>query len=165
MTVDASWGLHRAILAALREDKAVLACVGGPEAIGDESRRPCGDGPQGKDGEKICGQGGEHGGRENGKKDQAHPSIKLGASSTACWHSATFDGQEHTLTLDLESPKGDMAVRQMAAAVIERLHDADLLIPGHALIELQFECSETHAPDAQGITHCRMFFKALTVSD
>ncbi|WP_150006814.1 tail completion protein gp17 [Iodidimonas nitroreducens] len=91
--------------------------------------------------------------------------ITMGAGTSHAWHSATFDGEEHRLILELKADEQQLSIRALAALVIERLHDADFPIPGHALIELQFECSETYAADKNGITSCRMFFKALTVSD
>lgn len=60
---------------------------------------------------------------------------------------------------------GDKHIKQIASIVIERLHNADLPIPGHALVDLQFEASETRHWQDKQLEHCRLEFSALTVSD
>lgn len=135
MTTDASWPLQRAILSALRDDAALAALLGA--------------------GDRIFG---------SVEAREETPCVCYGDSVARVWHSATFDGQEHDIRLELFCGEGDAPVRKIAAAVIGLLHDADLPIPGHALIELEFMSSETR-PSADGATHCRMEFHGLTVSD
>jgi len=94
----------------------------------------------------------------------------LGPNQTKGWRSHAFDGQEHRIRLIAYNRDGgsDMA-RKLVNATIGELHDADFPVPGHALVDLQFEFSETRyiqKPDEQeGVFETKMEFKALTVSD
>lgn len=144
MTSDASLGLCRAILKALKDDNRINSLLG-PTGV-------------------ICKSVNVTSVIEN---KQARPAIMMGPGTVRCWHSATFDGQEHALTLDVLCCDEDQAIRSLSSAIIERLHDADLPICGHALVSLEFECSETKpaSSEYEGQDHCRMYFKALTISD
>ncbi len=145
MTSDAFMGLHRAILKALNETACIGDFLGTGGRIYGEAIPSSADHPI----EPVC------------------PSIILRMGTTHCWHSATFDGQEHALVLDIFCKGQEQDLRSLSSAVIERLHDADLPIRGHALISLEFECSETttaHNP-MNAVDQCRMYFKALTISD
>mgnify|MGYP005854414665 CR=1 FL=1 len=135
MGADASWPLERAILSALRDSERIRALLGGS------------------------------GGVVSGVQSADTPVICYAAATARAWHSATFDGQDHEITLLLRTTPQDAEIGALAAAVTGRLHDADLPIPGHALIELQFERSETRSFDEDGIASCRLLFRALTVED
>lgn len=138
MTRDASRPLQCAIIDTLKNTAALCARLGGPGRVFD---------------------------RAPAAETSPLPRLVYGGGGTRAWHSATFDGQEHEISLDLYSGPGQAPVRDLSAAVIERLHDADFPLPGHALIELEFECSETRCDPATAREHCRLVFKALTVSD
>lgn len=98
--------------------------------------------------------------------ETALPRLVLGDSESRAWRSATFDGQEHEISLHLWSSKGGSGEsKKIASMVIELLHDADLPLPGHALVDLQFESSETRHIPASDQYHCLLTFKGLTVSD
>jgi len=135
MGVDASWPLQRAILAALREDGRVHALLGEAGEVTTEA------------------------------DTQVRPAIAFAGAVVRAWHSATFDGQDHEITLLLRTSSAGPAIGELSAAVIDVLHDADLPLPGHALIELEFERSETRPSGSDAGAHCRMTFRALTVSD
>jgi len=135
MGADASWPLERAILAALRESEAIRTLLGETGAI------------------------------VSGTRSGATPLVAYAGATARAWHSATFDGQDHEVTLLLQTGSEDLEIGALAEAVTDRLQDADLPIPGHALIELQFERSETRSCDKSGISSCRMVFRALTVED
>lgn len=145
MTSDASKGLHRAILKALNKSTRIGELLGA--------------------GGRICGedmpQDTDH------PDDQGRPSIILRSGTARSWHSATFDGQEHALVLDVFCKRRGPDTQEISSAIIERLHDADLPINGHALVSLDFECSETTAAEdpGDGIDQCRLYFKALTIGD
>ncbi|HXV73159.1 MAG TPA: DUF3168 domain-containing protein, partial [Sphingomonadales bacterium] len=82
------------------------------------------------------------------------------------WSSATFDGQEHRLTFDLWTGQGGSAeAKKVAGCIIDRLHDADFPVPGHALVDLQFSSSETRYLEEEGLFLTHLVFTALTVSD
>ena len=137
MGTDADWPLQRAVLDALRRDQAVRSHLGDPPRILDRPD-PAAD----------------------------LPLLIYGAGRSRSWHSATFDGQEHDIVLDLRSGAGGSGrVREIAASIIDVLHDADLPLPGHALIDLQFEESETRFEEADGSYRCKLRFKGLTVAD
>lgn len=162
MGADAAWPLHKAISTVLVESRELQKFLGKPLRLSD------GPAP----GEPI-------------------PRLAFGDSRSRAWQSATFDGQEHEITLHLWSPPGDAGQsRRIAGLIINLLHDADLPVPGHALVDMQFESSETRhlagarpgtgpvcealngkavngKPDAsgEGACHCLITFKGLTVSD
>lgn len=98
-------------------------------------------------------------GKDEGTDDPV--GIRTELLSVRRWHSATFDGQEHwvRVTVDTAPGEGDTA-RQ---AVIGLLHDADVLLPGHAVISITFETAETDDRSTGGA--CRIDFRVLTVSD
>ena len=88
--------------------------------------------------------------------------IILGDTKARTYNSAAFKGQEHEITLHIYSPN---SVRKISGAVINLLHDADLEVLGHLLVEMQFEWSETRFLKESKSYHCLMVFKALTVED
>lgn len=135
MGADASWSLERAILSALRDSDRIRELLGETGAV------------------------------ISGTQHEDTPVIAYAAATARAWHSATFDGQDHEITLLLKTSSRDAEIGALAAAVTARLHDADLHIPGHALIDLQFERSETRPLDESDIASCRMLFRALTVED
>lgn len=134
---DASWPLHRAVIKQLKGDTALKALVGEKLIIRDQDQATV-----------------------------SYPHIKIGDSFTNAWQSATFDGQEHEFSLHLWSREGGSEKsKEIASAVINLLHNADFPIPGHALVDLQFESAETRYRKDKGAYHCLIRFKGLTVSD
>ena len=150
MGTDAAWPLHNAISARLVSSEKLQAYLGNPLPLFDSRAQ---EGPL--------------------------PRLGFGDSRSKAWQSATFDGQEHEITLHLWSPPGDAGQsRQIAGEIINLLHDADLPVPGHALVDMQFESSETRhiigegkgegagqGDEGEGPYHCLLTFKGLTVSD
>lgn len=137
MSKDATWPLEKSLVEYLKADPAVRASLGTPPKIYDQTGTP-----------------------------ECYPHLSLGDSVTRSWASATFDGQEHDLILDLSTAEGGSGEsKRIAGAIIDALHDADFPVPGHALVDLQFESSETRYIEERGLFHCRLRFKALTVSD
>lgn len=137
MGADATWPLQQGILQHLKTDASLKTHFGDPPKIHDQN-----------------------------EKRGACPCLVLGDSWARVWSSATFDGQEHILAFDLWTANGGSAEsKEIAGALIDRLHNADFPVAGHALVDLQFSNSETRYLEEQGIFHCRLSFKALTVSD
>lgn len=158
MGADAAWPLHKAISTVLADSDELQSCLGNPPRIFD------GFAPE-----------------------APMPYLAFGDSRSRAWQSATFDGQEHEITLHLWSPADDAEQsRQIAGVIINLLHDADLPVPGHALVDMQFESSETRYlsgsragtragteaneglsanADGDQARHCLLTFKGLTVSD
>lgn len=158
MGTDAAWPLHKAITAVLVESKDLRGLLGDPLRLADGCYAA------------DC------------MPDVTQPCLAFGDSRARAWQSATFDGQEHEITLHLWTAPGDAdQSRQIAGVIINLLHDADLPLPGHALVDMQFESSETrHLAGArpgdksangqgngagQSACHCLLTFKGLTVSD
>lgn len=137
MGTDASWPLQQAILDRLKSSKAICTHLGMPPAILDQ-----------------------------GEAGEGYPFLRLGASRAKAWHSATFDGQEHEIIMHLwNRDGGSNRSKEMAAALVDELHDADFPVPGHALVDLQFDSSETRFSEPEAAYHCQLTFKGLTVSD
>lgn len=89
------------------------------------------------------------------------PAIHLYQAVTRPWHSATFDGEEHELIFAVEESANSSCMKDI---MINRLHDADINIPGHALIELVWMKTE-QADKTDPSRSCHIWFKARTVSD
>ena len=137
MSADASWPLQKGILLHLKSCKSLKQHLGDHPRIFDQT-----------------------------EKTGVFPELLLGDSFAKAWSSATFEGQEHDLRLNLwTADGGSAAAKKIAGAVIDRLHDADFKVKGHALVDLQFASSETRYLEESGLFHCHLAFKALTVSD
>jgi len=137
MGADASWPLQAGLLQHLNSCLSLKKHLGKPPRIFEESQ-----------------------------KTGEFPELLLGDTSSKSWSSATFDGQEHEINFHLWTSDGGSALaKKIAGCVIDRLHDADFPVPGHALVDLQFSSSETRYLQEKGVFHTKMAFKALTVSD
>lgn len=80
------------------------------------------------------------------------------------WRSATFEGMRHKFLISAQVGRTEQArADQLCLAIIDKLNDADIELPGHALIEL----SLSHSTMGQVDNHlsCELEFEALTVSD
>ena len=134
---DATWPLQQGVLQHLKSDISLKAHLGDPPRLQDQN-----------------------------EKRKSYPCLVLGDTQARAWSSATFDGQEHDLAFDLWTSGGGSAEsKEIAGAVIDRLHNADFPVAGHALVDLQFSNSETRYLPEKGVFQCRLRFKALTVSD
>ena len=146
MGVDATWPLQQGLLKYLEQDLSLKKHLGKNVKIFDQNEIP---------------------GKNSQSSDKAgFPKVILGDNFSKAWSSATFEGQEHDLTLHLWTNEGGSpASKKIAGVIIDRLHNADFPVPGHALVDLQFASSETRYREDLGRFHCRLQFKALTVSD
>jgi hypothetical protein len=137
MSNDAALKLHRQVISNLENNTDLQLEMGGQFQLFDQSDKT-----------NIC------------------PRIVLGDTKSFAWHSATFDGQEHELLLIVWSKKGggDKA-KSISSAVMGVLHNADFPIEGNALVDLQFEKSETRYMENLNLYQTIMYFKALTVAD
>ncbi len=79
------------------------------------------------------------------------------------WSTGTETGAEHRLTLHVWSrERGKSECLAVMEAVEAVLHDAALMLDGHALINLRFETADA-GRDPDGITwHGVMRFRAVT---
>jgi len=138
MSVDVSWPLRCAVKAKITSDVGVLK-------IFDN---------------RVCVQDG------SGGEDLSLPAIYVGHTSSQAWHSATFDGQEHEITIHVVTQSHEEPhAQEIAAMIINTLHDTDLILPGHALVDMQFERSDISECEKRRQCHATVSFKTLTVSD
>lgn len=72
------------------------------------------------------------------------PYMTFGEISVRNWSTGTDLGEEHSITFHIWSrAAGRGEVHDIASAVRAALHDRQLIIPGHRLINLQHEYSES----------------------
>lgn len=95
--------------------------------------------------------------------ETAFPYITMGENTARHWGAAGLDGVEATLTLHAWSrARGRRQVKEIIAAIHRILHDANLAVTGHALVNLRFEYTET-VLESDGITyHGLARFRAVT---
>ena len=80
------------------------------------------------------------------------------------WRSATFDGMRHKFLIAAHVGKSEQArADQLCVAIVEKLDDANIELPGHALIELSLKHSAMGPADNS--LSCELEFEALTISD
>ena len=93
----------------------------------------------------------------------AFPYVTIGESTARDWSAVGIVGVEATLTLHAWSRvRGRKEVKQIMAELHRILHDADLTVPGHALIWLRFEFAETIIDDDGATYHGITRFRAVT---
>lgn len=91
------------------------------------------------------------------------PYATFGRASHYDWGTATEDGSEHIFTIHVWSrAKGRAEALAIMAAVRARLHDADLTLAGHSLVNLREEMQETRFEDDHGVHHGSLRFRAVT---
>ena len=93
----------------------------------------------------------------------AFPYVTIGESTARDWGAAGVSGIETTLIVHVWSRKrGHKEVKQVLAEIHRILHDADLTVPGHVLVWLRYEFSQTSL-DSDGATyHGIARYNALT---
>ena len=96
-------------------------------------------------------------------RDAAFPYVTVGQTSLADWSTGSEEGAEHRLVLHAWSrERGKRQCYEIMDAIEATLHDAALVLDGHALVNLRFEFAETRR-DPDGITyHGVMRFRAVT---
>lgn len=133
MTSMPGWALQQAIYQALVADAALTNLLGGAAVYDDVPQRA------------------------------AFPYVTIGEGVARDWGSATEDGQEHTLSIHVWSKgRGRREVHAIADAVRAVLHDAPLSLPGHALVSLRFELSDTRRVQGGKAYHAILRFRAVT---
>ncbi len=118
---NAAWALQKAIHAALAADTSFITLLGGERIFDDVPR-----GAQ-------------------------FPYISFGLTSERDWSTATEPGSEHLLTLHVWSrANGRRQADDLLQAVRAILHDADLTLEGHHLVNLQQEFADVRRdPDGE----------------
>ncbi|MGD8326794.1 MAG: hypothetical protein PVF65_07760 [Sphingomonadales bacterium] len=90
--------------------------------------------------------------------------VKIEDNQSWPWHSATFEGLRHRFSLRSRFQKGqEDRADELCERLIHRLHNADLDVEGHALVDLSFAHSATAISNCD--VSCEIEFDALTISD
>jgi hypothetical protein len=96
---------------------------------------------------------------------QTDRQLAIADLETKAWASATFSGHRHRLEIAYRAQGEDLhASSQIVAQVVQRLDDADLCLPGHALIDLRFVGAKTQT-GATGDVSANLAFDAITLED
>lgn len=130
---SAGFALQKAIFEKLTSDAPTLAALGGPRVYDDAPART------------------------------EFPFVTFGQSSERDWSTGSDEGFEHLVTLHVWSrARGRREAEQVIAAARAALHDQDLALAGHRLINLRHEFSEARR-DSDGETfHGIARFRAVT---
>lgn len=130
---SAAFALQQAIFSKLTSDTATAAALGGPRIYDDVPNRA------------------------------EFPFMTFGQSTERDWSTGSDEGYEHTITLHAWSRgRGRKEVQAVIAAARDALHDQNLPLSGHRLINLRHEYSEVRR-DGDGETfHGIARFRAVT---
>lgn len=133
---EASWALQTSVYAALSANALLTTQLGGPKVFDDV--------PPGT----------------------AYPYVTLGESIARDWSAGDEPGLEHILTFHVWSrAKGRKGVHEIMGTVHATLHDQQLTVAGHRLINLRHEFSEARR-EADGETyHGIMRYRAVTEAE
>lgn len=93
--------------------------------------------------------------------DVALPYLTFGQTRVYDWSTATESGSEHLFTLHVWSRAGG---RKQALDIMDlvhtRLHDAELVLDAHDLVNLRQEYAETRYEEDLGVHHGIVRFRA-----
>ena len=133
MAASAAWSLQESIYLALTTDAPLTALLGGANVFDDV--------PQ----------------------DVSFPYVTLAQSEARDWSTGTEDGSEHIVTVQVWSRAGGKKdVQGIVQAIKDVLHDADLALTDHRLINLRQELSEARL-EADGETYrATLRYRAVT---
>lgn len=128
--------LQKAVFAALGDDAALTALLGGPKIYDDAPLHV------------------------------GFPYITLGLTSVHDWSTSTESGTEQLFTLHVWSKAHGnaeaLAIIEAARAVLD---DASLALDGHHLVSLRFDFAEAQFDDDLILYHGLLRFRALTESN
>lgn len=118
---SAADALQTAVYARLSGDASLLALLGGARIYDEPPRNP------------------------------GFPYVTIGQTTERDWSTGSDIGAEHIITLHAWSRQGGKReASEIAAAVRSALHDANLVLAGHRLINLRHELTETRRdPDGE----------------
>jgi hypothetical protein len=133
MTTSAGWALQRGLYQALASDAELIFALGGARIY------------------------------DNAPQRGEFPYLTIGQSVMRDWSTGTEDGAEHLVTLHVWSrASGKRQAFEIMASVEQALHDRDLALAGHALVNLRHVFSDARL-DPDGETyHGIVRFRAVT---
>jgi hypothetical protein len=130
---SAAIALQQAIFAKLTSDAATTAALGGTRIYDDVPARA------------------------------EFPFMTFGQSTERDWSTGTDQGYEHLITLHVWSrARGRKEAQSVIAAARDALHDQDLTLDGHRLINLSHEYSEARRDNDGETFHGISRFRAVT---
>jgi len=125
--------LQKAIFAALSGDAALAAALGGARIY------------------------------DHVPANAAFPHVTFGRLSRSDWSTASEDGSEHLFTLHVWSKaRGKVQAAAIMEIVRGLLHDAELALAGHVLVNLREEAADIRFDDDHDIYRGAMRFRAVT---
>jgi hypothetical protein len=131
--MSAATELQKAIFAALRGEAALVAALGGPKIF------------------------------DHAPANIAFPYFTFGRSTVYDWSTATEQGSEHLVTLHVWSKaKGKAETLTLMDLAGARLHDAELALAGHRLVNLRLEFSDARFEEDVSAYHGLLRFRAVT---
>lgn len=93
----------------------------------------------------------------------AFPYITFGRTTVHDWSTGTEDGCEHIFTLHVWSKaKGKSQALEIMDIAGTALHDAELALDGHRLVNLRREFEEARYDDDLAVHHGLVRFRAVT---
>lgn len=130
---DPGWALQKAVYGALIIDAGVLSALGGPHLYDHVPRKT------------------------------VKPYVTFAQSIVRDWSTATEGGSEHTLTLHVwAAATGAKKAAEVLEALRQGLHDRDLTLDGHHLVNLRHEFSEVRRIDDGETINGTARFRAVT---
>ncbi len=130
---SAAFALQQAIFSKLSGDATTLSALGGPRIYDDVPARA------------------------------EFPFMTFGQSTERDWSTGTDQGYEHTITLHAWSRgRGRKEAQAVISAARDALHDQNLSLTGHRLINLRHEYSEVRRDNDGETFHGIARFRAVT---
>ncbi len=130
---SAAFALQQAIFSKLTNDAQTAAALGGPRIYDDVPARA------------------------------EFPFMTFGQSTERDWSTGTDQGYEHTITLHAWSrSRGRKEAQAVISAARDALHDQDLSLAGHRLVNLRHEYSEVRRDNDGETFHGIARFRAVT---
>ena len=100
---------------------------------------------------------------DNAPANVAFPYVTFGRTTAYDWATGTEDGTEHLFTLHVWSKtKGKAETLEIMAIVKQALHDSDLQLTGHTLVNLRSEFEEARFNEDLAVHHGILRFRAVT---
>lgn len=133
VSISASWSVQVGIVEALSNDSALLGLLGGSR-IYDHV-------PQHSD----------------------YPFVSVGQAVARDWSTSSEEGHEHFVTLHVWSKhRGRKQVHIIVNALREVLHDGDLQLSDHQLVNLRYDYADVRLDPDGETTHGVVRFRAVT---
>lgn len=91
------------------------------------------------------------------------PYLVFGRTTVSDWSTDTEDGCEHLFTIHAWSKaRGKLEVLNIMSALCQQLHEADLVLQGHRLVNLRCEFEEIRHDEDLDAYHGMARFRAVT---